>query len=91
MLIVVDKIESYICCILFFIIISSCKNPKENPVKTVIDKVEKIETPHFNKIQGFSLEDFRIDSNRVKAGGNLSQILQELHVSYDKIYTLGNN
>jgi murein DD-endopeptidase MepM/ murein hydrolase activator NlpD len=91
MLIVVNKIESYICCILFFIIISSCKNPKENPVKTVIDKVEKIETPHFNKIQGFSLEDFRIDSNRVKAGGNLSQILQELHVSYDKIYSLGNN
>ena len=42
MLIVVNKIESYICCILFFIIISSCKNPKENPVKTVIDKVEKI-------------------------------------------------
>ena len=91
MIIVVNKIESYFCCILFFIIISSCKNLKENPLKTVIVSVEKIKTPHFNKIQGFSLEDFRIDSNRVKAGGNLSQILQELNVSYDKIYSLGNN
>ena len=54
MLIVVNKIESYICCILIFIIISSCKNPKENPVKTVIDTVEKVKTPNFEKIQGFS-------------------------------------
>ena len=91
MILNINKIES---CIFFFflcIIFSSCEQHQKTPVKVTISSVKKLKTPQFDIIQGFSLENFEIDSNHVKKGENFSQILQKLKVSYKKIYSLGND
>ena len=49
------------------------------------------DTVKIKKIQGFSLENFKIDSSTVKNGQSFSEILQSLNISYKKIYTLGND
>ena len=91
MILNINKIESCICFFFLFVIFSSCEQHQKNPVKTTINSVKKLKTPQFDIIQGFSLENFEIDSNHVKKGENFSQILQKLKVSYKKIYSLGND
>ena len=91
MILNINKIENCICFFLLFIILSSCEQHQENPVKTTISSVKKLKTPQFDIIQGFSLENFEIDSNHVKKGESFSQILQKLKVSYKKIYSLEND
>ena len=91
MILNIYKIESCICFFFLCIIFSSCEQHQKTPVKVTISSVKKLKTPQFDIIQGFSLENFEIDSNHVKKGENFSQILQKLKVSYKKIYSLGND
>ena len=91
MILNINKIESCICFFFLFVIFSSCEQHQKTPVKVTISSVKKLKTPQFDIIQGFSLENFEIDSNHVKKGENFSQILQKLKVSYKKIYSLGND
>ena len=91
MILNIYKIESCICFFFLCIIFSSCEQHQKTPVKATISSVKQLKTPQFDIIQGFSLENFEIDSNHVKKGENFSQILQKLKVSYKKIYSLGND
>ncbi len=67
---------------------STNKNIQE-PIEESINPIEEVEI--FKKIQGFNLENFKIDSNYVKNGQSFSEILQILNISYEKIYCLGND
>lgn len=75
------------CCVV--ILFSQC-NPKINDKSTeqVIKEVQ--ESNSYKKIQGFSIENYNIDSCNVKTGESFGQILQNLNVSYEKINKIGN-
>ena len=71
---------------------STCNSNNTNIQELSQDSIkqnEKVEI--FKKIQGFSLENFKIDSGTVKNGQSFSEILQSLNISFEKIYTLGND
>ena len=68
MILNIYKIESCICFFFLCIIFSSCEQHQKTPVKVTISSVKKLKTPQFDIIQGFSLENFEIDSNHVKKG-----------------------
>ena len=55
------------CCIVF--LFSHCNSPiiYNNVIEE--KQVEKQESKLYKKIQGFSLENFQIDSSKVKKGG----------------------
>ena len=75
------------------------KNATEDEIKKSFRKLSLKHHPDkpegdveiFKKIQGFNLENFKIDSNYVKNGQSFSEILQILNISYEKIYSLGND
>jgi murein DD-endopeptidase MepM/ murein hydrolase activator NlpD len=71
---------------------STCNSDKTNIQKSSQDlnnPIEEVKTS--KKIQGFSLENFKIDSSTVKNGQSFSEIFQSLNISYDQIYTLAND
>ena len=53
---------------------STNKNIQE-PIEESINPIEEVEI--FKKIQGFNLENFKIDSNYVKNGQSFSEISQQ--------------
>jgi murein DD-endopeptidase MepM/ murein hydrolase activator NlpD len=71
------------------ILFSHCNSPiiYDNVVEE--KQVEKQESKSYKKIQGFSLENFQIDSSKVKKGESFSEILQHLNISYEKIHKIG--
>jgi hypothetical protein len=68
---------------------STCNSTNTNIQESIqesINSTEEVEM--FKKIQGFSLENFKIDSSSVKNGQSFSEILQSLNISYDQIYII---
>jgi murein DD-endopeptidase MepM/ murein hydrolase activator NlpD len=81
-------------CIFFGLVLlfSTCNSNNtniQNSSKKLIKPVKDV--VRFKKIQGFSLENFKVDSSSVKNGFSFSEILQSLNVPYKKIYSLGND
>ncbi|MDB9990441.1 peptidoglycan DD-metalloendopeptidase family protein [Flavobacteriales bacterium] len=81
-------------CIFFGLVLlfSTCNSNNtniQNSGKKLIKPVKDV--VRFKKIQGFSLENFKVDSSSVKNGFSFSEILQSLNVPYKKIYSLGND
>ena len=74
------------CIVILF---SHCNSPiiHNNDIEEM--QVEKQESKSYKKIQGFSLENFQIDSSKVKKGESFSEILQDLNISYEKIHKIG--
>lgn len=71
---------------------STCNSNNTNIQELSQDSIKQNEEVEiFKKIQGFSLENFKIDSSTVKNGQSFSEILQSLNISFEKIYTLGND
>ena len=75
------------CCIV--ILFSNCNSPIIYNNFIEEKQVEKQKSKSHKKIQGFSLENFQIDSSKVKKGESFSEILQDLNVSYEKIHKIG--
>ena len=71
---------------------STCTSTNTNVQESIQESIKSTEEVEmFKKIQGFSLENFKIDSSSVKNGQSFSEILQSLNISYDQIYSLGND
>ena len=71
---------------------STCTSNNTNVQESIQESIKSTEEVEmFKKIQGFSLENFKIDSSSVKNGQSFSEILQSLNISYDQIYSLGND
>ena len=71
---------------------STCNSTNTNVQESSQESISSTEEVKiFKKIQGFSLENFKIDSSSVKNGQSFSEILQSLNISYDQIYTLAND
>ena len=77
------------CCIV--ILFSHCNSPiiHNNDIEEM--QVEKQESNSYKKIQGFSLENFQIDSSKVKKGESFSEILQDLNIFMRKFTKLEKN
>ena len=81
-------------CIFFGLVLlfSTCNTNNTNIQKSSKKLIKPVkDVVKFKKIQGFSLEDFKVDSSSVKNGYSFSEILQSLNVPYNKIYSLGND
>ena len=81
-------------CIFFGLVLlfSTCNTNNTNIQKSSKKLIKPVkDVVKFKKIQGFSLENFKVDSNSVKNGYSFSEILQSLNVPYNKIYSLGND
>jgi murein DD-endopeptidase MepM/ murein hydrolase activator NlpD len=91
----VTKLSIFISGCAFFgsvFLFSSCNNTNSTSQKVNEELNSTVkEVVKFKEIQGFSLENFKIDSSSVKNGQSFSEILQNLNVSYEHIYTLGND
>ena len=91
----VTKLSIFISSCAFFgsvFLFSSCNNTNSTSQKVNEELNSTVkEVVKFKEIQGFSLENFKIDSSSVKNGQSFSEILQNLNVSYEHIYTLGND
>ena len=91
----VSKLNIFIlsCIFLGFVFLfSNCNSTNKNIQKSNEDLISSVkDVVTFKKIQGFSLEDFKIDSSSVKNGQSFSEILQSLNISYGQIYSLGND
>ena len=79
----------FIGIVFLFLNCNSTNKNIQEPIEESINPIEEVEI--FKKIQGFNLENFKIDSNYVKNGQSFSEILQILNISYEKIYSLGND
>ena len=81
-------------CIFFGLVLlfSTCNSNDTNIQKSSKKLIKPVkDVVKFKKIQGFSLENFKVDSSSVENGYSFSEILQSLNVSYNKIYSLGND
>ena len=81
-------------CIFFGLVLlfSTCNTNNTNIQKSSKKLIKPVkDVVKFKKIQGFSLENFKVDSSSVKNGYSFSEILQSLNVPYNKIYSLGND
>jgi len=71
---------------------STCNSTNTNVQEQIKESINpKEEVEKLKKIQGFNLENFKIDSSSVKNGQSFGEILQSLNISYEKIYCLGND
>tara|TARA_B100000767_G_scaffold98038_1_gene94029 strand:+ start:967 stop:2175 length:1209 start_codon:yes stop_codon:yes gene_type:complete len=74
------------------LLFSTCNSNDTNIQKSSKKLIKPVkDVVKFKKIQGFSLENFKVDSSSVENGYSFSEILQSLNVSYNKIYSLGND
>ena len=91
----VFRLNNFISTFLFLGIVflfSTCNSAHTNIQESNQESIKQSEKVKiFKKIQGFSLENFKIDSSSVKNGESFSEILQSLNIPYDKIYSLGND
>ena len=91
----VFRLNNFISTFIFLGIVflfSTCSSAHTNIQESSQDFIKQNEEVKiFKKIQGFSLENFKIDSSSVKNGESFSEILQSLNIPYDKIYSLGND
>ena len=81
-------------CIFFGLVLlfSTCNSNDTNIQKSSKKLIKPVkDVVKFKKIQGFSLENFKVDSSSVENGYSFSEILQSLNVPYNKIYSLGND
>jgi murein DD-endopeptidase MepM/ murein hydrolase activator NlpD len=81
--------SKFIAIVFLFSTCNSTNTNVQEQIKESINPKEEVEK--LKKIQGFNLENFKIDSSSVKNGQSFSEILQSLNISYEKIYSLGND
>jgi len=85
----IKRIKKYFFNFCLVILFSQCNNPKTSDLLSENEQTEIQKPKSYKKIQGFSLENFNIDSSNVKTGESFGEILQKLNISYAKIYKIG--
>ncbi|MEC7063389.1 MAG: hypothetical protein VXW77_05435, partial [Bacteroidota bacterium] len=74
---------------LFFIFFLSCSEQKKDVIKEELEIIEpKI---IYNKIHGFSEENYVFDSSVVRNGESFGEILQRMDISYSAINKLSTS
>jgi murein DD-endopeptidase MepM/ murein hydrolase activator NlpD len=81
--------SKFIAIVFLFSTCNSTNTNVQEQIKESINPKEEFEK--LKKIQGFNLENFKIDSSSVKNGQSFSEILQSLNISYEKIFSLEND